>query len=167
MTLSRMLCAVTVLCLGSPAIACEYMTTHFQICTEGTPFATGVWEQGGDSSTLYLGEIGFQGFEDYIGQDNGQDHDSQLNRLVASSTESGTVDHHSRDKLTMPDLRIVRSIDTIAFPDTKPILRVTMIAASITDSILLMIEAPADTPLDAIDQLSRDYAALIRPRQEN
>ena len=43
----------------------------------------------------------------------------------------------------------------------------TMIAHAKGERILMMLKAPADMPLDQVEKLSRDYAALVRPRKEN
>jgi hypothetical protein len=158
-----LLTATIALGLTSQAQACDYLTEHFELCAEGTDWANGTWEQGGDSATLYLGKIGFEAFEDYLGHDATQTIGAELNTVMASWADTAKIDHHSRDSLKTPDLKIVRTIDTLAFSGDAPTLRVTMIAVSHRQRIMLMVSAPPDTPLDTLDKLSQAYAGLIRP----
>ncbi len=152
--------------LPGAATACDYLTEHFEICSEGTPWATGTWENGGDSSTLYLGKIGFEGYEGYIGSDKQRTLRGALDLFLRETADNRTRVHHLRDKFSTADLKIVRSIDTEKYGDNAPQVWAVMIAQAGKQRIELRLIAPADTPLADVERLSRDYAALIRPRAE-
>ncbi len=143
------------------ATACAYLTQHFELCTEGTDWAKGRWEQGGDSATLYLGKIGYEGFEEYLAHDPKLSIEAELAAGLAGVHEVAPVAPIERDRPAHPTLSVVRSIDMVTFNE-KPELRVTMIADAGTERIMIMVRAPADTPLDTIRMLSQGYLELVR-----
>jgi hypothetical protein len=147
--------------------ACEDLTQHFELCSEGTPWAAGRWENGGDSATLYLGTIGFEGYEQYIGSDKATSLRGALDLFLRETAENRTRQNHVRDKFSTADLKIVRSIDTEQYKADDPTLWVVMIAqAADKTRIELSLTAPQDTPVADLDRLSREYAARVRPRPE-
>ena len=159
--------AALALVLPNAAQACQYLTSHFELCDEGTPWANGTWEQGGDGATLHLDGVKYDSFEDYLGRDDAQLPEANLEYLMTHWAEDAKVANHANDTLPHPDMPVLRTINTITFPNDPPQLRVTMIAHAKGERILMMLRAPGDMPVDQIDQLSRDYAALVHPRQEN
>lgn len=168
MTLIRMISsAALAVALPQTVQACEYLTQHFELCDEGTPWANGTWEQGGDSATLHLDGVAYDSFEDYLGRDDAQLPQANLKYLMTHWAEDAKVVNHGNDTLPHPDMPVLRTINTITFPNDPPQLRVTMIAHANGERILMMLRAPSDMPVEQIDQLSRDYAALVRPRKEN
>jgi hypothetical protein len=161
----RLFYAAMALLLPGPALACDYLTQHFEHCFETTPFAEGVWDQGGDSATLYLDKIGFEGFEDYIGHGKSTSLRGALDLLLREMSDNKTSKNHLRDRFSTSSLKIVRSIDTEQWKNDPPQIRVMMIAQAADRSrISLSVTAPADTPIAELDHLSRAYAALVRPR---
>lgn len=162
----RLFYAALAVLLPGPVLACDYLTQHFEHCIETTPFAEGVWEQGGDSATLYLGQIGFEGYEDYIGHSKSTSLRGALDFLLRETSENRTRENHLRDRFTTDDLKIVRSIDTSQWKDNAPQVWVTMIAQAPDRSrIELTVKAPVDTPIDELDRLSRSYAALVKRKK--
>ena len=135
------------------------------MCIRDRPWATGTWEQGGDSATLHLNGVAYDGFEDYLGRDDAQLPEANLKYLMTQWDEDAEVVNHLTDTLPHPDMPVLRTINTLTFRSDPPELRVTMIAHANGERILMMLRAPADMPLDQIDTLSRGYAALVRPRQ--
>jgi hypothetical protein len=161
------LSAAMALAVPGAAQACQYLTSHFELCDEGTPWANGTWEQGGDSATLHLDGVKYDSFEEYLGRDDAQLPEANLTYLMTHWAEDAKVVNHLYDSLPHPDMPVLRTINTITFPNDPPQLRVTMIANAKGERILMMLRAPGDLSVDQIDTLSRDYAALVRPRQEN
>jgi hypothetical protein len=146
--------------------ACEYLTQHFELCSEGTPWATGRWENGGDSATLYVGDIGYEGFENYLGYDLTQPMDRQLQTLFTAMNDGSDAKVLQQDRLASSDLALVRVIfDRInpARTDERE-LRVAMIAEAAGARIMLDVIAPPDTSLADVERLSRAYVALVQPR---
>jgi hypothetical protein len=166
MKLSYVALAAFTALLPLAANACEYLTEHFELCSEGTPWASGRWENGGDSATLYVGDVGYEGFEDYLGYDLTQPMDRQLQGIFTAMNDGSDTKVLQQDRLASTDLALVRMIfDRInpARTDERE-LRVTMIAEAAGARIMLNVVAPPDTALADVDRLSRDYVALIQPR---
>ncbi len=151
--------------LPGAAQACQYLTQHFELCDEGTVWANGTWEQGGDSATLHLNGVAYDSFEDYLGRDDAQLPEANLKYLMTHWAEDAEVVNHLTDTLPHPDMPVLRSINTLTRPGNPPELRVSMIANAKGERILMMLTAPADMPVDQIETLSRGYATLVRPRQ--
>jgi hypothetical protein len=76
------------------------------------------------------------------------------------------------DRLASADMAFVRVIEKVSNKYIGTEIWVTMIAEDIRDPqkpgprILLQLRAPADTPLERVDRLSLEYAALVWPRNE-
>ncbi len=166
MSFQNIACAIAMLTATS-AFGCERLTPHFSLCAEGTPWADGRWENAGDSATLYVGEIGFEGYEDYPETGSGKSLEAELAQSTARWSDSATttVQFHLGDHLRTPALNIYRNIATVTFETYKPNLWVTMVASGGGHRIMLTVQAPVDTGLDQIDALSRQYAGLIQPAQ--
>lgn len=143
---------------------CAYLSQSFDLCAQGTPWAGGRWEQFGDGATLYLGDIGFDGFEDYFGRDDSKSIAEDLASVTSDRDPDDLVVPHLRDAFVTDDLHVERSIDTMTFGDRAPQLRVTMIGQVGSERIMMLVSAPAETALAEIEIMSRDYAALVRLR---
>ena len=163
--LTLAICAA--LMLPATAMACEKLTGNFTLCTEGTPWAKGNWVSGGDSDTLYLGDIAFEGFEDYGGSGSGKSlaADMAFTEGRWSNDATTVVAPHVNDQFRTKTLNVYRTIETVTHATETPTLWVTMIASGGGNRIMMTVRAPAETPVDQIDQMSRDFATLIRPAQ--
>ncbi len=166
----RSFAAALALAVPGPVLACEYLTKHFELCPEGTPWATGRWENGGDSATLYVGDIGYEGYEDYRYHDPAKTIYAEMDtRNAEPSRQSQTVTLKA-DRLAAADMAFVRIIEQVSNKSIGTEVWVTMIAEDTRDPqkqgarILLQLRAPADTPVERVERLSREYAALVWPR---
>jgi hypothetical protein len=155
--------SLTVLANSAYAEACQYLTSKFELCTEGTPWANGEWVQGGDSATLIVDGVEYEGFFPYLDHDPALTPSAELDHLARNWGDETKVKTHQRDRLRSDTLAIERVIQTIRFESRQPELRVTMIAEAGDQRILLMVRAPSGTSIDRIDELSRLYAGLVRP----
>jgi hypothetical protein len=163
MRLRDALLAAGAVALPIGADACEYLTQHFELCAEGTDWANGVWEQGGDSATLYLGQVGFEGFEEYLARGEGPTPADELNAIQKYWSDDAKIEPFVRDTMTTDYLTVERSIDTLRFGDDTPVVRATMIASAKGEQIMLMVSAPPEMPLAEMEYMSRHYARLVRP----
>jgi hypothetical protein len=166
--IAKPLVLIAGLAFGFPgsALGCDYLTHHFEHCIEGTPWAQGVWEQGGDSATLHLDNIEYEGFEQFIGSDEQTSLRGALDLLLRKTSdrhpERKTV---QRDKFSTADLKIVRIIVTDVDYKGQPRINTWMIAqAPDRTRIMLSVRAPIGTDVAEMDRLSRAYAALVKPR---
>jgi hypothetical protein len=160
------------LALPGPALACEHLSEHYELCSEGTPWETGDWVNGGDSATLTVGGIEYEGFEDYGSHDPAKTIYAEMDDLVRGRTEIGEVVPLMADRLLAADMAFARVIHKGTFGSFGTHIWVFMIAEDIRDPqkagarILLLMRAPADTPLPDLDRLSREFAALVYPRKD-
>lgn len=165
MTVARWLLAAGLAIAPLPVLACEHLTRQFELCSDSTPWASGRWENGGDSATLYVDGIGFEGFEEYIGSADSTSLNGAMKRLLRETAEVLTRDGHLRDSFSTAHLTIERSIATEQFQTNAPEVKVLMIAEGSTGArIALTLRAPEGTSVAEMDRLSRDYAALVRPK---
>jgi hypothetical protein len=159
------------LALPGPVIACEYLTQHYELCPEGTPWANGRWENGGDSATLYVGKIGYEGFEDYRYHDPDKTIYQEMDDRTQDPERPNVVVALKADRLAAQDMAFVRVIERVTSDSFGTEVWVTMFAEDTRDApnpgarILLQLRAPADTPVDKVDRLSREFAALVWPRK--
>jgi hypothetical protein len=158
--------AVTAACAGAgPAAACQHLTQHFELCDEGTPWATGDWVNGGDSAALYLDDVQYEGFEDYTSRDTSRPIARDLRRIVARHRDAMTA-RHGTDSFRTGTLHVVRTTDTRLDHDGSPELRVLMIGEAGDERLLMTVKTRHDMPLEEIDRLSRAWAGMIRPKPE-
>lgn len=151
--------------IATPAFSCDHLTRHFEICTGGTPWEDGRWESAGDSDTLWLGDIGYVSFEDYLGRDSARSIEAERETLLAEWQDSIAA-LHAEDAFETGDLRVVRLITSRAWPDGPAFIEATMIAEAGDrpgQRLMMRVTAPAGTPPADLDALSRGYAGLIRP----
>lgn len=158
------------LALPGPAVACEYLTKHYELCSEGTPWETGDWVSGGDSATLTVNGIGYSGYEDYRTYDPELTIYAEMDLLVQSRSNIGKVVPLMADRLMAVDMAFARMIHRGTFKYLGTEIWVFMIAEDIRDPqkggarIQLTMRAPKNTPLKVVDRLSREFAALVYPR---
>jgi len=168
--MNRLLFTGLALAVPGPVLACEYLTKHFELCAEGTPWATGRWENGGDSAMLYVGEIGYEGFEDYRSHDPAKSIYQEMDDAKRSSPNDVVI--LKSDRLAAADMAFARTISRETSDSFGTEVWVTMIAEDIRDPqtqgarILLWLRAPADTDVDEVERLSREYAALVWPLKQ-
>jgi len=166
--MTRLLIIGLALAVSGPVQACEYLTKHFELCAEGTPWATGRWENGGDSAMLYVGEIGYEGFEDYQSHDPAKSIYQEMDDAKRSSPNEVVI--LKSDRLAAADMAFARTISRETSDSFGTEVWVTRIAEDIRDPqkqgarTLLLLRAPLDTPLADVERLSREYAALVYPR---
>lgn len=155
--------AMALALVSAPALACEYVTPHFDLCSEGTPWADGTWENGGNSAQLQVGDVEYEAYEPFYGSDEQRSLAAALDHILRRIDGRSPRTHHQRDRLATASLKIVRSIDTVAFTMRPAKMVVMMIASGGGHRVSLTLEAPEGTPVEDLDRLSRDYAALIVP----
>lgn len=161
---SAVLALVLIAPLPVAAADCPGLSRHFDFCDAGTDWAAGDWEQFGDGATLHLGDWDFDFAEDWAGR-----HAFEAPTIAAALQalsddgrgERARVDHLA-DAFATPDLSVVRQVQTLTFED-ETTLRATMIAEGGGQRILLMLNAPPETPIDLMERRSREIAALVRP----
>lgn len=164
--------ALVLALLPGPAVAggCDYLTEHFELCLEGSAWAEGRWENGGDSATLYLAdkrfaqELSFEGFEDYVGKDRGKTLGDDLAAATALRSADETRVELGRDRFRTGDLKGVRQITLTRFAGDAPRLVVEMVAAAQGERIFIRMNAPSDMPLPEMTAISNDIVERIHPR---
>ena len=121
MSLMRMVFTASLaIALPQAARACQYLTQHFELCDEGTPWANGTWEQFGDGATLHLDGVAYDSFEDYLGRDDAVPPEANLKFLMTHWDEDAQVLNHQTDTLSHPDMPVLRTINTITFAGDHP-----------------------------------------------
>ena len=167
MTIRKMMLALFLTALPAAGSAREYPTPNFDHCRDGTPWANGIWQNGDDSATLYLGKIALEGYKDLIGHDKAALLRGASIRLMRETADHQTWQNLIRDTFTTAPFQIERRVETSQYRGPAPVLSVMMIAqASDKSRIRLSVDLPAGTSIADIDLLSRDFAALVRPRQD-
>lgn len=165
--------ALAALPLAGPALACEYLTEHFELCLEGSPWAGGRWENGGDSATLYIRderyapELSFEGFEDYYGKDRRKALSGDLAAVTEATGSDETRVEMDRDRFRTADLKVVRVVNMTSFAGDAPHLVVEMIAAAKGERIFILMNGPSDVPVPEMKAISQDMAARIHPRGQS
>jgi hypothetical protein len=153
------------LVISGPAAACQHLTQHFELCDEGTPWATGEWVNGGDSAALYVDDVQFEGFEDYASRDTSRPIAGDLRRILARHRDAIEA-RHGTDRFHTGTLRVVRSTDTRLEYDGSSELRVLMIGEAGGERLLMTVKARPDMALEEMDRLSRAWAGMIQPKTQ-
>lgn len=147
------------------ALACDGITRHFVLCSDGTPWAGAEWDQFGDGVTVRLGALEFDSVEDWAGRHEGEAPtvEAALARVLADPDPEDKVVDDLRDGIETPHLRIARAVQGITFAGDPPVRRAWMLAEGGGHRVLLILTGPGEMGPADLDRASREVAALVRP----
>jgi len=154
------------------ATACAPLSTSFQLCADGTPWAEARWISFGDGVALELGDFYLEFVEDWATRQDDDPMDTALDALLAEMNELddelglNAPELLHRDAFESPPLSVVRAVKDIAEQGDEPLLMAVMIAAAPQGRIAVMFGHDGEIDLDTLDHEARSLIALVRPAEE-